>query len=91
MFHADIYFEDQKRKRFESYLESLKGYLYQKLNDESAVNSIYINRRKVTVEVDRKRRKNLYEKVVQLASGFIPGGDIGHYAPDDITVRGVRL
>lgn len=91
MFHANIYFEDQKAKSFESYLESLKGYLYQKLDDESAVNSIYINRKKVTIEVDRKRRKSLYEKVVQLASGFIPGGEFGYYAPDDINVRGVRL
>jgi hypothetical protein len=85
-----VYEKDVTRQRLEGYLESLKGFLEGSLREESAVNSIYIDKKKVRVEVDRKSRKSVYQKVDEMLKFFIPSGGADYYPYERVDVRGVR-
>lgn len=84
------YEKDVTKQRLEGYLESLKGFLEGSLREESGVNSIYIDRKKVRVEVDRKRRKSVYHKVDEILRFFIPSSEADYYPYERVDVKGVR-
>ena len=84
------YLREESQRRLENYLEALKNYISSKLAKDSAVNSIYIADKKVTVEVSRSKRRTLAQKIESAALSFCFGED-GYYPVDSIRIRGVKF
>jgi len=91
MFAEADYFGDETIGSKEGYLDGLKRYISSIFDRESAINSIYIEDRKITVEVDRSKKRTLAKKIEEVAMGFIPINGIGYYPVDSIRVRGVKF
>lgn len=87
---SKVYEKDVTKQRLEGYLEALKGFLEGSLKEESGINSIYIDRRKVRVEVDRKKRKSVYQKVEEMLRFFVPSSAADYYPYERVDIRGVR-